>query len=140
MATTFQNDIEFESNNVIHQTLQAIGDTDQTGVKILDLSAKTFPTNRQAGESGVAADHSFTLMEAKWSVQGFEYVQLKWDAATDDEIITMSGDGSADFWVKGGRKDPKSTTPVGDVLLDSQGAGTDSSYFIQLIWKKHKLA
>jgi hypothetical protein len=63
-------------------------------------------------------------------------VQLLWDADTDDEMITMSGDGYRNFRVDGGKHDPKSPISTGDVKLTSQGAGTDSSYDIQAIFKK----
>lgn len=137
MATTFQNDTLYEDNNVIVVQFQGYGDTDQTSVKVLDLDAITFPDNQQAGHAGVAGADMFSLMEITWCVQGFEYVQLLWDAATDDEIITMSGDGSANFRGVGGKHDPQSTTPVGDVLLTSQGADTDSSYNIMAVFKKN---
>lgn len=136
MATTFQNDTLYEGNNIIVVHIQAYGDTDQSAAKVIDLGTTTFPDNRQAGHTGVAGTDSFSLMEASWSVQGFEYVQLLWDAATDDEIITMSGDGSANFRGVGGKHDPISSTPVGDVVVTTKGAGTDSSYDITLVFKK----
>jgi len=136
MATTFQNDTLYEGNNVIIKHLQAYGDTDQTSVQVLDLSALTFPDNKQAGHAGVAANDGLSLMEAAWSIQGFTSVQLLWDAATDDEMITMSGDGSANFEGVGGKHDPKSTTPVGDVLVTTLGAAAGASYDIRLVFKK----
>lgn len=254
MGTTFQNDTLSESNNVIVAQFQAYGDTDQTVVKVLDLSALTFPTNQQAGEAGAVsvqgiqnvdvnqdktaatatgltndatvyaatvavdggsaqtiavtgsaaqtyatliteldadttganwvlvggdldcisdtygtssaiaivdddlfstltdfaavdaavagsgdgANDSLTLMEITWSIQGWAYVQLLWDANVDDEIITMSGDGALNYRGVGGNHNPFTDIPVGDVLLTSQGAGTDSSYNIMAVFKKRQ--
>jgi hypothetical protein len=136
MATTFENTTLFEGNNMIIVHLQAYGDTDQSAVQILDLSALTFPDNRQAGHLGVAGADKLSLLEAAWSIQTFGYVQLLWDATADDEIITMSGDGYRDFRPVGGKHDPQSTGTTGDVLITTSGAAAGASYDIELVFRK----
>lgn len=136
MSTTLQNDVTFETNNIICIHLQAYGDTDQTAVEIIDISGLEGPDTKESPNANAPAPSKLALLEAKWSIQGWEYVQLLWDADTDDEMITMSGDGEYNGRGYGGKQDPQSTGSTGDVKLTSQGAGTDSSYNIELVFKK----
>lgn len=83
--------------------------------------------------NAMRATCTYTVVERiDYDVWGFNYVQLKWDAATDDEIATLSGSGSLDFTYEGGAKDPQSTTPVGDILLSTSGTTSGSGYSILL--------
>ena len=129
MATTFQNDTLMDGSRILEVHLQAYGDTDQTGVSVIDISTLVGP------DLGIAPG-KLTLMEISWAVQGFNYVQLLWDATTDDEIITMSGVGYMSFWPVGGKHDPQTTGTTGDVLVSTIGAGADSSYNIRAYFKK----
>ena len=136
MATTFQNDTLFESDKYIVKHWQAYGDTDQSAVTAIDTTTLTSAPGYEHGTSH--APSYLSLYEIEWSIQGWEYVQLLFDATTDDEMITMSGDGSMNFRGVGGKPDPQSSGSTGLVKLTSQGAGTDSSYNIVAVFKKYQ--
>lgn len=134
MATTFQNDVLYEGNNYIEVHIQAYGDTDQAAVQVIDLSALEGPDGGSI--TGAPAPSRLSLLEISWDIQGFAYVQLLWDADTDDEIVTMSLQGAKSFWPVGGKHDPQSTGFVGDVLVTTQGAVANSSYDIKMLFRK----
>ncbi len=138
MATVFQNDVVYEGNNYIEVQLQALGDTAQSALKVIDISTLAGP---QSGSGDTPANwpvpSKLSLMEVTWDVQGFKYVRLQWDADTDDEIVTMSLQGSMSFWPVGGKHDPQSTGFTGDVMLVSAGptAVTDT-YNVKALFRK----
>ena len=76
---------------------------------------------------------SINIMSARWNIQGFTYVLIEWDAATDDTAMVLSGNGYDNFEAAGGLRDPRSTTTVGDILLTSVGAASASTYDITLV-------
>ncbi len=138
MATVFQNDVLFEGNNYIEVQFQALGDTAQSATQVIDISALEGPDGGSGtSHDGWAAPSKLSLMECTWDVQGFKYVRLQWDADTDDEIVTMSLQGSMSFWPVGGKHDPQSTGFTGDIMLVSAGptAATDT-YNVRALFKK----
>lgn len=73
----------------------------------------------------------------EWSIQGFSYVALEWDHATDDPIINMgSGNGWHDYEAAGNLPDPLSAGGTGDILLSSFGAIAGATYDILAKFRK----
>ena len=84
------------------------------------------------------ATATYTVIDRiEYSVWGFNYVVLEWDAATNDEIAVLKGQGVIDWAPEGGNVDPQSTTPVGDIVLTTDGGADGSGYDIT-IWIKPK--
>lgn len=76
---------------------------------------------------------TYTVVERiDYAVWGFDYVLLTWDANTDDELATLSGNGFIDWTFEGGNPDPKSTGSVGDIKLTTAGGASGSGYDITL--------
>jgi len=102
--------------------------TGESDVKKVDVSTLS-------GPNGQTTTY-LSLLEAKWSIQGFTYVKLEFDATTDDELLVMSGDGGVSFEAFGGLVDPKSTGTTGDIFLTTAGNTSGDSYDITLVFKK----
>lgn len=113
---------------VVHLTNESDG-TGEAGVVKVDVSTLT-------STSGVAATYT-TVHRIEYSVWGMNYVTLKWDATTDDEIAVLSGSGVIDFFPEGGITDPKTSGTTGDIKLWTDGAVDGSGYDIS-IWLKLK--
>jgi hypothetical protein len=110
--------------------LQNVSDgTGESAVKKVDASTLVGP----AGKTGLAPTY-FAAESIQYDVQGFGYVQLLFDATTDDELATLSGQGYLEF--DPAFNDPKSTGTTGDILLTTSGASNGSSYDITLKLRK----
>ena len=120
--------IDGDRNYVIH--LQNVSDsTGESAVKKIDISTLT--------DSNGRTPTMLKLMEVQYSIQGFTYVQLLWDATTDDEAVTLPvGSGVLSFDGVGGKADPQSTGYTGDVLLTTAGAAAGATYDITCVFKK----
>ena len=104
--------------------------TGETSVVKVDVSALL-------NASGAAATVA-NVWRIEYNIQGFTSVRLHWDAATDDEIAVLpTGSGVIDFTPEGGMTDPRSGTPVGDILLTTAGAVSGNTYDITL-WVRLK--
>ena len=120
--------IDGDRNYVIHMDNVSDG-TGEAAVKKIDISTLTF--------SDGTVPTMLKLMEVQYAIQGFTYVQLLWDATTDDEIVTLpTGSGVISFDGIGGKKDPQSTGSTGDVMLTTVGAASGASYDITAVFKK----
>lgn len=130
MADTVNSDVvvDGDRNYVIH--LQNVSDgTGESAVKKVDISTLTFSDGR--------TPTMLKLMEVQYAIQGFTYVQLLWDATTDDEIVTLPvGSGVLSFDGVGGLADPQTTGTTGDVFLTTAGAASGATYDITLVLKK----
>lgn len=115
-------------NYVVHLTNESDGTGESNVVKV-DVSALN-------GANGSAATYT-TIKRIEYSVWGMNYVTLRWDATTDDEIAVLKGSGVIDWSAEGGNTDPKTTGTTGDVLLTTDGALDGSGYDIT-IWLKLK--
>lgn len=73
------------------------------------------------------------IEEAKWSIQGFNYVKVTFDHTTDDEAMILSGEGTVVYSDLGGLVDPYSSGGTGDILFTTSGASTTATYDITLI-------
>jgi len=87
--------------------------------------------------SGLTAKNGYTVIgvnidRISGQVGGFNYVTLRWDATTDDEIAVLApGSFDLDYWRSGGSLvDPRSTGTTGDVFLTTDGAIDGASYNI----------
>ena len=104
------------------------GDAAAAGTVFVDASALT------AGRTAV----SFAIEEIWYSVQGFEYLKLEFDATTNVLINMLTGDGYMDFRQMGGLVDPRATGTTGDIIYETEaaGAGTDSFDITIVVRKK----
>ena len=120
--------IDGDRNYVIHMDNVSDG-TGESAVKKIDISTLTL--------SDGTVPTMLKLMEVQYAIQGFTYVQLLWDATTDDEIVTLpTGSGVISFDGIGGKADPQSTGTTGDVMLTTAGAASGASYDITAVFKK----
>ncbi len=62
-------------------------------------------------------------------------VRLDWDHDTDDEIVTLSGEGVIDWADFGGLIDPKTAGGTGDILLTTNGAIAGSTYDLTIYYR-----
>jgi len=111
-------------------TLQILNVSDGTGesaVVKVDKSALT-------GTLG-AAPNDLALEEIQWNIQGFTRVDLYWDHTTDDEMLSLSGNGYKDMREYGYIIDPQTAGGTGDVLLTTVGAASGDSYDITMSFK-----
>jgi hypothetical protein len=110
-----------DKNLVVH--LQSVSDgTGESAVQKIDISGLSFSDGR--------VPTTLSLQEIQWDMQGINYVQLLFDATTDDEMVTLSGNGYKNFEDVGGLSDPQSTGYTGDILLTTGGATSGGSYDI----------
>jgi hypothetical protein len=94
--------------------------TGESGVTKIDISTLTTAT-------GAVPTYS-KIERIEYSVWGFNYVTLRWDHTTDDEIAVLKGNGIIDTSMDGGMVDPKSAGGTGDILLTTDGGADGSGY------------
>lgn len=114
-----------DRNYIVHLTNESDG-TGESGVVKIDISGLTFSDGSSVSK--------LTIDEIHYSVQGFNYVVLEYDATSNDEIAVLSGDGVRVF--PGGLVDPQSTGTTGDVVLTTDGGADGSSYDITIVARK----
>lgn len=110
-----------------HYTVRLLNRSDGTGesnVKKVDRSTLT-------GPDGIEPKN-LVVDSIRWAVQGFSYVRLHWDAATDDDVAVLCNNGYENYSDVGGDPDPRSATNVGDILVSTVGAVSGASYDITL--------
>lgn len=105
--------------------------TGESAVTKVDISADV----GGMGHNDTAA--SLSVEWIQYSVQGFEAVELYWDATADDMLAILAGEGFMDFSEFGGIHDPRSSGTTGDIKLTTVGtpAATDS-YDITIKFRK----
>ena len=81
---------------------------------------------------------SLTLIDASWTVSGFNYVTVKWDRTPTDKVIeVMAGTDGVNYESVGGKVDPnRSLGGSGDILLTTDGGADGSSYKITMMFRK----
>jgi len=110
--------------HVIH--IQNLSDgTGESAVQKVDISTLLGPD----GKVGLAPSR-FAIKSCRWDVQGFTSVQVLFDATTDDEALTLSGNGYDEFDPP--IQDPQSTGTTGDIRVTTNGAINGASYDITL--------
>ena len=79
------------------------------------------------------APSSLRIDRVRWTINGFEYAKIAWDATTDDTALILGvGEGELDFRDVGGLRDPGSTGSTGDVVLTTPAGSAGDSYTIIL--------
>lgn len=73
------------------------------------------------------------INSARWCIQGFSYIKLTWDHATDATALVLNGNGYDNFADVGGLRDTLLNDSTGDLLLTSVGAASGSTYDITLV-------
>lgn len=104
--------------------------TGESGVAKIDISALTLGSVN-------AAPTYCTIDRIVGHVSGFNYVVLRWDHTTDDEIAVLRGNFDLDWTDVGGQTDPKTSGGTGDVLLTTDGAFDGASYDITIYTRMH---
>lgn len=110
-----------------HYVVRFTNECDGTGesaVTKVDISTLTTAT-------GAVATYS-KVERIEYAVSGFNYVVLRWDHTTDDEIAVLKGNGVIDTSIDGGMVDPRSAGGTGDILLTTDGNTDGNSYDITL--------
>lgn len=125
MADTVDTAVVFTGarRRVVHITNESDG-TGESAVAKVDISALT-------GPNGGTATYS-TVDYIEYSVWGFNYVVLEWNADTPDEIAVLSGQGVIDWRDVGGYTDPQSTGGTGDIQVTTDGAVDGAGYDITI--------
>ena len=125
MADTVDSKVLFSGTRryVINLTNESDGSGEAAVAKV-DISGLT-------GPNGGTATYS-SIDRIDYSVGGFNYVTLEWNADTPDEIAVLFGEGSIDWTSVGGNTDPSTTGGSGDVQLTTDGAADGDSYNITL--------
>lgn len=102
--------------------------TGESAVVKVDVSTLT-------GPSGEAPSHVI-VERIEGMVQGFNSVQLFFDATTDDELAVLGTGYSYFDWTDvGGSVDPRSTGSTGDIVLTTIGAGATATYDITITFR-----
>lgn len=109
-----------------HITNESDG-TGEVAVTKIDISTFTDPFKKTAAYT--------TIDRIEYSVWGFNYVVLYWDATADDEIAVLKGQGSLDWTAFGGKTDPRSSGSTGDIKLTTDGGADGSGYDITIIFR-----
>lgn len=117
-------------NNAVYYMARFTNDSDGTG------ESAVVKVDRSALASFKGVEPKRLNIEwIEYSIYGFNFVKLLWDATTDDEIAVLSGNGFKDYREGGGLRDPRSAGNVGDVLLTTDGAFDGASYDITILFK-----
>jgi len=72
------------------------------------------------------------IIKAEWCVQGFPYVNVAFDATTDDTALVLSGTGEICFKKYGGIQDPVTTGNTGDIVFTASALALTGSYTVLL--------
>jgi len=97
--------------------------TGETAVVKVDKSTLTGPDGTEPSK--------LVVEKIQYSCVGMS-VRLLWDHDTDDEIVTLAGEGTFDWTDCGGLVDPASAGGPGDILLTTNGHTAGDSYDITL--------
>ena len=79
----------------------------------------------------------FNVQRIEFSVWGFNYVAVEFNATSNDEIAVLQGQGEVDWSQDGGKVDPQSAGSNGDILVTTNGGAAGSGYDITM-WLKKK--
>lgn len=136
MADTVDTKVIFNGGRyyVVHLQNQSDG-TGESDVTKVDIS--TLLTSPQINYPGGRVCTYTAIDRIEHSIAGFNYVLLKWDHTTDDEIATLAGPGVKDWSVEGGNVDPRTAGGTGDILLTTNGGAAGAAYDIT-IWLRTK--
>ena len=128
MADAVQTNVIFSGGR--RYTVQLMNTSDGTGEAAVVKIDKSTLSNSAGLEPNMLA-----LEEIQWNIQGFTNVDLFWDATTDDEMVSLNGNGYKDFREYGVLADPQSIGYTGDVVLTTDGAAAGDTYDILMSFK-----
>ena len=123
------NVLEDGHRNYIVRLQGVLDGTDESVVKKVDISGLKGP------DGSATPPVSFSVEHINYNIQGIDYVQLLFDAATNDELATLPA-GQSEIWFEPPFADPRTTTFTGDILLTTVGAVLNGSYDITLSLRK----
>lgn len=125
MVDTVNTQVVFDGQRryVVHLTNESDG-TGESAVTKVDISTLT------NGAGDTATYSTVDLIE--YSVWGFNYVALEWNATTNDEIAVLFGQSVNDWVAHGGKTDPQSSGSTGDIVLTTDGGADGSGYDISI--------
>jgi len=133
MANVLNTNVLEDSHRNYVVKLQGVLDgTDESAVQKVDISTLTGPS----GKRSIPPTY-FAIEHINYNIQGIDYVQLLFDATTDDELSTLPGSGNGDVFFDPPFSDPQSTGTTGDIMLTTVGAVLNCSYDITL-WLRKK--
>lgn len=127
MAWTISTEVLEETQRHLYIKIAGVSSdaTELSDQVIVDASAYTGPQDQTVDR--------FSVRQLHYSCQGLTYLDLEFDATTDDLISRLHAGSDWEDWREfGGFADPKSTGYTGDILLTSVGAAANSSFEITL--------
>lgn len=109
--------------------------TGESSVRKIDLDDLV---GNNGATTGGNRPTSLTLVDASWTVSGFNYVTVKWDRQPTDQLIqVMAGTDGVNYESVGGKRDPsRALGGTGDILLTTDGGSDGSSYKIVMMFRK----
>ena len=126
-TVTTQTIIDGPRNLVVRLTNISDG-TGESNVAKIDKSSLV-------GPNGLEPD-GLTLLNATYSVQGFEGVKISWDHTSDVTAAVLTGD-NFDTWERHGGQHDTGSGGTGDVLVSTIGTpAANDTYDITLHFKK----
>ena len=113
-------------------------ESDGTGESLVRKINLTDLVGTNGETTGANRPTSLTLVDASWTVSGFNYVTVKWDRQPTDQLIeVMAGTDGINYESVGGKHDPSRTLGgTGDILLTTDGGADGSSYKIIMMFRK----
>ncbi len=119
----------------VYQFTNESDGTGETNVRKIDL---TDLVGSNGATVGANRPTSLSLMDASWTVSGFNYVTLKWDRQPADQLIeVMTAIDGINYESVGGKRDPsRALGGTGNILLTTDGGADGSSYRIVVMFKK----
>ena len=82
------------------------------------------------GPNGIEPSE-LSVIEAEWSVQGFDSVLVEFDDGTDEVMFRLTGAGFKDYRQSGGLH-AVTTGGTGDIIVTTTGGAADSTYDLTL--------
>jgi hypothetical protein len=126
MADSVATKVLYEDDNWYIASFTNVSDgTGESAVQKVDISALT-----------PAPKMKVSIMKVWYCCSGMS-VSILFDAGTDDRMLVLQGDGCMDFSEFGGVIDPRSSTPVGDILFTTTGHTSGDTYTVILKLRKH---
>lgn len=124
MADVITTNTIFDGDKVLELNITNKSDgTGQTNEVFVDAS------NFTSHEEPVT---HFLVEEIQWSSQGFDFIELAFDADTDVPFDLLSANGYKNYKDSGGIVDPKGAGFTGDIIVTTIGPTLTASYDITI--------
>lgn len=139
MADAVDTEVLFSGNNKYHVRFTNLSDgTGESKVTKVDRSGLTGPASPGTVDSNTVAPGKLVVEEIQYSINGFSYVTLEWEAgASDEKLAQLNGDGYRDYRPSGGLvPDTAGSAANGDILLSTPVPATaNDSYDITMFFR-----